>query len=418
MNPTSPGRSTLHALLTGLLLTISVCATGQERPYLKLFDALWNTVNDNYYDPHFRGTDWAAVRGRYQERMAAVRTDDEFRQLAASMLAEIPSSHLHVSPPRRSQHRFSIGAGFRTLEDHVVVTEVAHLSDAYRQGLRPGAILLSDQESIRGEIGADATVRIQDCKGVRRSLTVRREAAFWPPEHPGFRWSQIRIGTDRTIGYFRIDRFDDGAAELADRAMEELGDVNAIIIDIRANSGGNASALRLNSYFAPGVELAFVLLSRPYLQALGHPVTAADVASAPRVNRAYTTEAIFAALEKHGGGASFWTEEVEKRFEGPVFLLIGPDTGSAAEGFAWYMQLRTKAQLIGEQTAGALLSSDTFELPDGWRVTIPVHGIWGPDGTDFADRALTPDVQVATTRADLCTGRDKVVETAMRLVGK
>jgi carboxyl-terminal processing protease len=106
---------------------------------------------------------------------------------------------------------------------------------------------------------------------------------------------------------------------------------------------------------------------------------------------------------------------VPKRFRGPVFVLIGPDTGSAAEGFAWYMKLRTEAQLIGEQTAGALLSSDTFQLPEGWSVTIPIHGIWGTDGTDFADRALTPDLPVATSREDLCSGRDRVVETAMRL---
>lgn len=415
-NVTAPAALALAGILlaSAALLILPVSVMARAGPYLKLYEALWKTVNDNYYDPRFRGTDWAAVRARYRERMSSVRTANEFQQLATAMLAEIPSSHLYIHPPARSQHRIGIGARFRVSEGRVVVSQVAPLSDAHRQGLRPGAILVSDRESLRGAVGTTATVRIEECSGAQRSLAVRRESAFWPPEHPGFRWSQISTGADRTIGYMRIDRFDDGAAELADRAMEELGDVEALIIDVRENSGGNASALRLNSYFAPDVELAFVLLGRPYLQALGHPVTAADVKSAPRITGAYTTDAILAAVRKHGG-AAFWTDAVPRRFSGPVFVLIGPDTGSAAEGFAWYMQLRTKAQLIGEQSAGALLSSDTFDLPEGWSVTIPVHGIWGPDGTDFADRALTPDLQVLTSREDLCTGRDKVVDTALRL---
>ncbi len=96
------------------------------------------------------------------------------------------------------------------------------------------------------------------------------------------RWARIRVAPDKTIGYIRADRFDDGAAELADQAMDELSRTHGLVIDIRANTGGNISALRLASYFIEGSP-AFALLSRPYLQALGHPVTPADIAAAPKV---------------------------------------------------------------------------------------------------------------------------------------
>src|SRR5690606_19843308 len=122
-----------------------------------------------------------------------------------------------------------------------------------------------------------------------------------------------------------------------------------------------------------------------YLDALGHALTPADLASAPRVDGAYTDEAVFAAISDHGGGAAFWTDAVAQRFTGPVYVLIGPETGSAAEGFAWYMRERTNARLLGEQTAGALLSSERFDLGEGWSVTIPVHGLWGPGGVDYGD---------------------------------
>ena len=81
--------------------------------------------------------------------------------------------------------------------------------------------------------------------------------------------------------------------------MSEVEGVNAIIIDVRNNSGGNVSSLRLSSYFHGGrAEPVVALLARPYLEALGRPLTPADIAAAPRVDHAYTTADVFAAMEK------------------------------------------------------------------------------------------------------------------------
>lgn len=390
-------------------------AAAQQTNYARLYETLWTTVNENYYDPHFRGTDWAAQRERYRARAEAAANDAEFRAVASEMLGEIVGSHLYISPPARSQGAAGIGVRFVTLDGDSVVAEVAPLSDAYVQGLRPGDRLLSPREDLRGDIGTTASLRVRTCANRQRSFEVRREHAFWPPEHPGFRWSQIRTGQNQRIGYMRIDRFDDGAAALADQAMSELENVSAIIIDVRNNSGGNVSSLRLSSYFNGGqAESAVVLLARPYLEALGRPVTAADIAAAPRVDHAYTTADVFAAMSEHNAGAAFWIDANPKQFTGPVFVLISEETGSAGEGFAWYMRERTRARLIGAQTAGALLSSESFDIGDGWSVTIPVHGIWGPDGTDYGDRATPPHEEMRPTRADLCAGRDPVLEAALR----
>ena len=405
------------AALAALLAAFAAPAYAQEGRYARLYEALWTTVNDNFYDPHFRGADWEAQRERYRARAYAADTDAAFLAVASEMLAEINSSHLSVAASARARGS-GIGARFTRMGDDFVVTQVAPLSDAYMEGLRVGDRLLGEPDALRGELGTDATVRIRTCAGERRSLRIRRERAFWPPEHPGFRWSQIRTGPDTRVGYMRIDRFDDGAAELADRAMAELDGVQAIIIDVRENTGGNVSAQRLASYFGPGAEAGVILLARPYLEALGRPVTLADLTAAPRVDGAYTTEAVFDAMRRHNGGAAFWTDAIENRFTGPVFVLISEETGSAAEGFAWYMRERTRARLIGTQTAGALLSSESFDLGDGWSVTIPVHGLWGPDGQDYGDRAVPPHEMIAPTRADLCAGRDPVLSAALSQAGR
>ena len=382
--------------------------------YLQLYDSLWATVNDNYYDPELNGVDWGAVRERYRARARAAGSDADFAALASEMLRQIGSSHLGILPPARATGGAGIGVRLLELDGETILSEVAPLSDAWHQGLRPGARLLAPAADLRGPLGEREAVPIEHCDGRHEMVEVRREQAFWPPERPGFRWHQIRTASDARIGYMRIDRFDDGAAALADQAMADLSEAKAIIIDLRGNTGGNASALRLASYFTSRAGPSFALLARTYLDRLGRAPTAADIAAAPRVERAYTDAAVFEAVTSNGGGAVFWTEQVSDHYARPVYLLLGPETGSAAEGFAWHMRLRTHARLIGRPTEGALLSADNLDIGHGWSVTVPVHGIWGPDGEDFGDRAVEPHETVEWTRADYCSGRDPDLAAALQ----
>lgn len=409
-------RSTV-LILAGVFCAVSGEAAAQGRGgYDQLYEKLWSTVAENFYDPHFRGTDWASVRERYRERAEAVENDEQFRALAAEMLAEIQSSHLHIRAPAQSAARGTgSGATTITLGGAQVIAGTAPLSDARRQGLRAGDRLMSPPASLRGELGSTAVLDVERCGGERVQLRVRREQAGWPPERPGFAWSKIRTGPQTQIGYLRINRFDDGAAEMADAAMAELAGTQALIIDVRENSGGNVSALRLGSYFGRGAEPAFVLLSRQYLEGLGRPLRPSDIAAAPAVRGAYTDSAVFDAVTTNRGGAAFWTDDVPRRYEGAVFVLIGEETASAAEGFAWYMRRHTNAVLVGRPTAGALLSSETFPLDGGWSVTIPVHGVWGADGEDYGDRSVPPHHEVALTREALCAGQDADLARAISL---
>jgi carboxyl-terminal processing protease len=285
--------------------------------------------------------------------------------------------------------------------------------------VQPGDKLLSPRDALRGVTGTPADARFERCDGKVRALALRRIGAFWPPPHPAFDWQVSQVTPHRTVGYIRIDRFDDGAAPLADRAMEELKDTSGLVIDLRANSGGNASATRLYSYFAGGAEPLFALFARPWLQTLDHAVTKADVLGAARITGAYTDEAIFAAVISHKGAATFWSEDLRaKHYAGPVIVLIGEDTGSAAEGFAWEMRGLAQVKFVGRTTAGALLSAQDFDLPGGWTLTIPVQGVWGADGADYRDRAVSPDVAVAWTRVDMCGGRDPDIAAAMAMLGR
>jgi len=186
---------------------------------------------------------------------------------------------------------------------------------------------------------------------------------------------------------------------------------------VRAGGGGNLSSLRLVSYFAGPSKPAVALLAQPYLKALGRPVAKADIDRLPPTRGAYTNAAIFSAIKQGKGAAIYFTDDVgPKRYKGKVVVVMGKDTGSAGEGFAAEMRMLAHATLIGRPTAGYLLSSDRFPLANGWTLTIPVDGVWAPDGSDFRDKPTLPDVTVTRTAADLCRADDRDLARAQEVL--
>jgi len=408
----------LNPFITSVLLFMfsipaSAESPGEERT--KVFEAVVTTVSEQFYDPAFHGVDWPAVQVRYRALLKEVADDAGLQKLIGQMLDELKSSHLYLS--RTVPGNTGIGARIETVDGADTVLDLAPLSDARAKGLRPGDRITGGVAALSGPAGTEVDAAIQRCDGTNASLKIRRERWVFPEEHPGVRWARLRVAPDKVIGYIRADRFDDGAAGLADQAMEELGGTQGLVIDVRTNSGGNISAMRLASYFIDDTTSGFALLSRPYLQSLGRPVTATDIAAAPKLVGKYHGDDVGEALSKGKGAALFMVEDLgAKRYKGPVVVLIGPGTGSAAEGFAWGMKTASKARLIGAPSAGAILSGENFDVAPGWRLTVPVAGLWSVSAESLNDKPVTPHESVPETRADLCAGRDRGAERAMAIL--
>ncbi|WP_226637934.1 S41 family peptidase [Brevundimonas poindexterae] len=398
----------MKRLAISVLCIVSALAGGhavQAQNYGSVFDAVDRTVRENFYDPHFGGRDWSAIVDRRRVELDAVTSDAEFQRLIQSMLSELGVSHVLIQAPGTNRPTMGLAARWEIIDGQTIIVDIDPASAARAAGLRIGDRII-DPSMIRGPRQDLARLDIERCDGSVVQLSLPRESAYWPPRERTISWSLLRRGDGRSIGYLRAERFGDDAAELIDAAMDTLGSTDGLIIDIRNNSGGNASALRLLGYFTdPGPGIA--LLSRPFLETLDGPVEAEDLTDILRVSRAYTTEAIFAAVAEGDGAVMLMIEDLgERRYRKPVVILIGPETGSAAEGFAWGAREQTDAVLIGRETAGALLSSQPFDLPDGWRLTIPVHGNWGPDGRDFGDKKVPPHIATTLTREAVCRGED------------
>jgi carboxyl-terminal processing protease len=408
----------LKSILLASLLVLNASARAQTRgvqpqpSYPELFRAIWQTVNDNFYDPNFAGVDWRAVRERYRPQVGQVKDDRAFLALMGKMLKELPVSHLRVVAG--AQNTAGVNARAHSLEGQLVVADVPLVSDARRQGLRAGDIILTPLNELAGAAGSEAALRVRGCDGRERSLAVRREP--FSAERPVVAWQQVGAQPGRRVGYLRVRHFDDDAVPQIDAAMNELKGTAGLIIDLRDNAGGTNSFARLVSYLVPGQQLLSGLLTRPYLALRkGAPV---DPATLTKMIGVYSLDKLLLALMMNGAIALYTEDMGDKVYRGKVILLTNGVTASAAEGFVAYLRRGGRATVVGRTTAGQLLTSNMFPLPNGWRLVVPIAVPVAPDGSWFKDTPLPPDIEVKWTRQDVCDGRDPDIAKALEVLSQ
>jgi hypothetical protein len=170
------------------------------------------------------------------------------------------------------------------------------------------------------------------------------------------------------IGYIDLRRFYsfDQAKDLAVAAMKFLANAQAIIIDVRENGGGSGDYL--SSYFLP-----------------------------------YPTQLSGSYSRQTGSLTEFWTRRdigMEARLDVPLFILTGPNTFSASESFAYDMQSRKRATLVGEPTKGGAHSVDVFGIDDQFEFYISTERAVSPvTGGNWEGTGVIPDIRVPATAA-------------------
>jgi retinol-binding protein 3 len=145
------------------------------------------------------------------------------------------------------------------------------------------------------------------------------------------------------IGYLKFNYFEHPsiAGPTAEAAMQFLANSNAVIIDLRDNSGGEEGMVQfLLSYFFEGQTHLLSFYN----------------------NKNELTEQSW--TYSHVPGKKLGTTDLT--------VLISGRTGSGAEAFAYDLQCRKRAILIGETTKGIAHMVKIFDLPDfGVRIHVP-----------------------------------------------
>ena len=197
----------------------------------------------------------------------------------------------------------------------------------------------------------------------RARATTGRRANF------GIRRVAILAGN---VGYLDVRSFfrASESREAIGAAMRFLRNADALVVDLRENGGGapDGVALLSSAFFdTPGLEL-FDIVSR----------TGAVV-------QAYRTESpLFADADGRR----------------PVFVLTSRRTFSAGEGFAFLLQERGRARVVGEETAGAANPGRPYPVEDGFSVVVPNGRVrTAQTGRNWEGTGVVPDVATPATGA-------------------
>ena len=420
--PTRAGRTptTVAAEIEPSPTAVLAKLIGNEE-YLQVFEEVWSTVDQTYFDPDFGGLDWDAIHAKYESLIIAAEDDEELYQLLNQMLWELKVSHIAVGPvdawPSAEPVTFEegeVGVDVRLLENRAVITRVDAGSPAEKAGLRPGFIIQSigatsveqiiadTQEHlappfneqgrielltrnllslIYGHPGTCANLAYLDEKDELHEGCIERIQRPWvaymtglplPPFHLEFTSERLESG----IGYIRFNTFHPDLIPDMVKAIAALQDAPGIIIDLRGNPGGDPSIAE---------ELAAQFLDR-------------QVSFGSFRTRSGT-------MARNLIGKNVYT--------GPLVILIDTTSYLASEYFASSMQVVRRAVIIGERSPGGGSGMNVKILSNGAIFGYHVFVMLAPDGAVLEGYGVIPDMIVTLERSQLLAGIDAQLQAAI-----
>jgi carboxyl-terminal processing protease len=396
-------------------------------------------LDEKFYQPEKLGNGWKHAIARHRPAIIDASTTAAFEEAVTRLLEELKTSHIgffHGSA-RRASSRAALSAtyladdtdeGRRWIFQDVHPGGAASLA-AIESGdilLRVGAEEIIPPTHPTFPMGETTELTVLTAEGEERtrSVTVAR------PKGKKLHYVEPKLVVgDRLrdgIGYLKVAMFPgivgvEVANEIS-RQVEELGNVEHLIIDLRGNTGGGIGALRVMSLLTPKqIPVGFALDRKSAQQ---------NVASAKnsfrRFNRIPASKKKLWLLALRYAPALvkktpiiLETEALgDKPFHGRVVLLVDRHTASAAEMIVAFARENSLATIVGEKTAGRLLSATSAKVGHGFRLAFPTGAYYTWKGSVLEGTPIEPDENVAFDWREARRGNDPQLKHSLELLEK
>jgi carboxyl-terminal processing protease len=375
-----------------LLLWFMSPALSQESLEEKVFNEVWQTVNENFYDENFNGIDWAAMQDKYKSQATGTQNRQQLADVINQMLAELRTSHTHFYTPEEAAYYqllgifqpdnkdlppaakalfpngkyeyTGIGIFTKINYDKTFISGVLDGSPAAKAGLVVGdELLLVDGkpfhqiESFAGKTGQSVTLLIQ------RSTdpTSQQEINVTPQKFDATTFlkeaqkesTQVIEQQGKRVGYIHIWS---NAADLHQQQMMDdlmfgkLADVDGLVLDIRDGwGGGSIGSLNFFTGESPSIT----------------------------------------SIRRDGK-----TFVADYHWKKPVVLLMNEGSRSSKEIIAFGFQQSKIGALVGKTTAGAVVAGRAFVMQDAGLLYVAVADVLVDGNQRLEGKGVTPDISV------------------------
>ena len=370
-----------------------------NRDKLQIFGEAWRLLRDSFYDPSFRGQDWASVRERYTPLAAGAQTTGDLHAVINLMVGELRASHLGSGFGAWTGSDGYTGLIFDQGEQlasgrlriaRVIPESPAALAE---QPPRPGEYLLAvDGVAIEPGVSLDRLLRRTIGRRVRLTLGTEptggatRDVRLRPIDADAYEqlryrdWSlaneqYVAERSGGRLGYVHIEEMSYAAYQqfLADLDAETHSK-DGVIIDVRYNGGGHTAT--------------FIL----------------DV-----LTRRSTVLSGF----RNGLGMDAGHLSGNRVLNKPTVLVTNERSASNTEMLSESYRRLGLGKVVGRPTAGAVIWTYSTRLLDGASLRLPRFFVVTPEGEDLEGRGRPVDIEVQRPIGEWALGRDRQLDAAV-----
>ena len=384
---------------------------------LIMLDRIKDELKKNYYDPSFRGMNLDVRFKTASDKIKEATSVGQIFGIIAQVLIELDDTHTYFLPPGRVVET-DYGWTMMMVGDRCYVSSVDEGSDAEKKGVKPGDEVLQvggwsvDRKTLwkiqylygtlRPQAGMRAVLRSPNAQPKEIDLLAKQKQGQQVTDLTDYstyidmvRKDQrdARLGRDRYMSFgdqlliWKMNEFDLTDSQVDD-AMSRVKKHKTLILDLRGNHGGWVTTIS---------RLISNLFDR-------------DV----KIGETKSRKATKPEIAKTRG---------EKAFNGKLIILVDSRSASASEVLARTVQLEKRGVVIGDRTAGAVMTSKMFGGQVGidvvvfFGVSVTVSDLIMSDGNSLEHQGVMPDEVKLPTAEDMAANRDTVLAYAASLGG-
>ena len=261
-----------------------------------------------------------------------------------------PKQYSALQEEQRGRY-YGVGMQVGPRNNKVIVIAPFAGAPAYRAGIRPGDIIVAvDGKPTDNMTTSDVADLLKGPKGTTVHIAILREGNTKPLDFAVVRDEIPRYSVDLHflirpgIGYLHISGFQETTEAETTAALDEMGDLKGLILDLRNNPGGLLSE---------GVGVADKFLKK------GQVIVSHHGRNSP--------EKIYRAA--HGSTKDY-----------PIVVLVNHGTASAAEIVSGAIQHHDRGLIAGETTFGKGLVQTVYRLSENTGLALTTAKYYTPSG--------------------------------------